>query len=362
MSTTFEWQVYEETEWERAIESGILSASTADEQATTTQQIRRDNTKRIAYLRWLSLAGVVVAILYLWIVHAPWFVPRADAMSLVDDVASTTTPVRVEADDGYIRFAPVDPAARRPQRLSILSHYIHLSYDAHDSRAVTAAATQIDPLYRALRRLVGLAEPESVIKIDITPRTIATSWQISTDSLLIPSPAFLQAPDGAAPEMLLQSLRIALTNIVLTEGLAENPVRPQWSFLIDGLRKWLQTCYRIQGESQCEGRRPIMSAAPNATPALSLADLTFQDSDWVAATERAGRIRAAESLVAYIVQVYGVEKLPLLLAGLRQHNSWQTLIPAIFGLSAEQFEQEWYHAGQVRQTTAHWLDLSHSER
>jgi len=41
------------------------------------------------------------------------------------------------------------------------------------------------------------------------------------------------------------------------------------------------------------------------------------------------------------VQTHGREKLPGLLDGFHTHDSWETLIPAVTGVCAEQFESGW---------------------
>jgi hypothetical protein len=342
-SPSFEWQVFEERDWEDAVASGFLAGDKAHAQAPPPTY---DPSPRV-HLPWLSLAGVAVALLFLWMVYAPWSAQRADAMPIEDNSAVQTIPVQVKAKDGYLRFSQLDPASRSPQRLRILSAYFQFEYDLGDQDSVTVAAAQIDPFYRALRQAVGLGEPVGLIQIDVTPRTITTGWQLSRESVLIPSPAFAQIPAESASATVVQSLRVALTHLVLTERLAAAPIHPKWNFLVDGLRHWLQSCFDPQGEHDCEER---MAAATvlNATPPLSLANLTFTDSDWVAATWGVERIRSAKWLMAYLVDVYGVEKLPVLLDGQHQHHTWQTLTPAVFDLSFEQLEQEWHQADAVR--------------
>lgn len=54
-----------------------------------------------------------------------------------------------------------------------------------------------------------------------------------------------------------------------------------------------------------------------------------------------GRTVAIATMLEYGVLTYGHERLPDLLAGLGQHESWETLIPATFGVSATKFEVGW---------------------
>jgi hypothetical protein len=49
----------------------------------------------------------------------------------------------------------------------------------------------------------------------------------------------------------------------------------------------------------------------------------------------------AETVIEYIVATYGRDHLPHLIAALGDHASWKTLIPAVFGVSAREFEAGW---------------------
>jgi hypothetical protein len=54
-----------------------------------------------------------------------------------------------------------------------------------------------------------------------------------------------------------------------------------------------------------------------------------------------GQTVALATLIEYAVDTYGRERLPALVAGLSKHESWNTLLPAVFGVSAAEFEAGW---------------------
>jgi hypothetical protein len=54
-----------------------------------------------------------------------------------------------------------------------------------------------------------------------------------------------------------------------------------------------------------------------------------------------GQAVALATLIEYAVAAYGRERLPMLVAGLGQYDTWDTLIPAVFGISASEFEAGW---------------------
>jgi hypothetical protein len=51
---------------------------------------------------------------------------------------------------------------------------------------------------------------------------------------------------------------------------------------------------------------------------------------------------ALETMVEYAATTYGSERLPALLAALPHHTSWETLLPAVFGVSITEFESGWH--------------------
>lgn len=48
------------------------------------------------------------------------------------------------------------------------------------------------------------------------------------------------------------------------------------------------------------------------------------------------------TVLNYGVATYGRERLSALVDGMGEHESWKTLIPAVFGVSAADFETGWW--------------------
>ena len=92
-----------------------------------------------------------------------------------------------------------------------------------------------------------------------------------------------------------------------------------------GKRSLAQTLARNE-----HGRRSDIDLAGASSRARSVA--------WL---HQAGRRVALATLVEYVVATYGRERLPALVAGLGQYESWDTLLPAVFGVSATEFEAGW---------------------
>lgn len=56
---------------------------------------------------------------------------------------------------------------------------------------------------------------------------------------------------------------------------------------------------------------------------------------------RPGQTIALATLIDYAVVIYGHERLPALMVGLGQYETWDTLLPAVFGVPTNEFEAGW---------------------
>jgi hypothetical protein len=67
----------------------------------------------------------------------------------------------------------------------------------------------------------------------------------------------------------------------------------------------------------------------------------LEEPDSLRLVRHPGHTVALATLVEYAVVTYGRERLPALVAGLGQYDSWGTLLPAVFGVSSAEFEAGW---------------------
>lgn len=67
----------------------------------------------------------------------------------------------------------------------------------------------------------------------------------------------------------------------------------------------------------------------------------IEESSSLSQVSHPGRTVALATLIEYAVAAFGRERLPALVAGLGQYDSWETLLPAVFGVSAAEFEAGW---------------------
>lgn len=224
------------------------------------------------------------------------------------------------------------------------SDRFRFEYYQRDAETVKGLATRVEALYAGLRGDAGLEPPpaDEKLTVQIVPRTDVVDWHFTGDTLTVPSPALLPVPVEYSDEVrLTRSVARPLARRVLDEALQAAQVEPGWRLMTEGLHHWLgwdgstlPSAWRYHAEGllreQLEKRGP-----------LHLTDLTapvteqWDRSDWWL------RTMAAETIVEYAVDAYSRERLPALLGGLGEYETWDTLIPAVFGVPADEFEAGW---------------------
>lgn len=128
---------------------------------------------------------------------------------------------------------------------------------------------------------------------------------------------------------------------MLDEARAQVEIKSQWQPLVEGLYLrlgWegspLPSAWHYQLEEalrqRVEGRIP-----------LPLAELTPWSAKGWDSWNRRIRSMGAVTLVEHAVATHGRERLPALLHGLAEHETWDALIPAVFGVPMRDFEAGW---------------------
>jgi hypothetical protein len=221
------------------------------------------------------------------------------------------------------------------------------------------------------------------------------------DRFIVPSPAVYQAPvELTDADLLAQSLVLPLLAQVLAQARERYAIGQPWQSLLDGLGLWqvwdldlplaswreevvkwiyvdwpatrpgqsvvlpahhreLCAVHRLWLRSPTQIGIPLLCADPDweawySTPLGLREPLIRLDQLAVSVPPdeslgplsssympHLGQTVALATLVEYTVATYGRERLPALLAGLGQSDSWDTLIPAVYGVSPAAFEAGW---------------------
>lgn len=304
--------------------------------------------------------------------------------------------------EGWQRTMPDDELWGAPHRLE--SDYFVYHFRQNDAEVVAAVAPQIDALYAELQRNFGLTPVTEKLVIEVTVEhatgaVLTPRWE--SEPLVVPSPALYFAPvDLSDSAILAQSIALPLIDYMGERAIENHTIPTRWQPLLNGLRLWqlwnldmplaywqqdlVKWIYVDAPKAAVEQRSMLPTSytelcamhslwmlspafiaiplkcneldaliwSPNRwsafVPRIRLDELSMPQTDWNQpfAQETNNPYYYSETvviatLIEYAVKVYGVEHLPVLLAGLPQYDTWETLIPAVYGVSPSEFEQGW---------------------
>jgi hypothetical protein len=303
-----------------------------------------------------------------------------------------------ETERGWLRTKP-DPALWGVP-LTLETDHLIWRYRRRDEAAVAPIAEQFDALYAQLQRDYGLAQSSEDdkqaihVQVDYFPGLV-TAYQFSDDPIVVPSPAVYLVPmERAEADILGQTVALSLLKSMWAQAVAQHGIEPSWTFLAGmslwqmwemglGLSEWrddvVQWVYgdvaSDAGDSEvrlparyrelCAAYgiwmiKPVSIGIPlqcDSRDGSPLHDLmlislrhenlgSFQYISSYPRVEQAVRMERplqGSTVVDYAVTTYGRERLPDLVAALGQHDSWETLAPAVYGVSLDEFEEGWRH-------------------
>ncbi len=280
------------------------------------------------------------------------------------------------------------------------TRFFRFTFHERDAAAVETVAANIDAIYTGLREDLRLPPPDDaekrpiVVTVPEAPQLDMLSIYFWREGLELPSPGLLPVLENATPAQALeQTIHRALIQNLFQQPEVRLRVRPPWYLLIEGTRvwqlqqashngiwytdrvRWLYTewpairrgdralaageadwlCQVSTGGTPLIANRLLPDDCGNADPAQlmqnmplppqHLADLEMMPSSpasqeqWV----RQWQLQTIlTSVVDFGVTTYGRQTLPHLLQAMAVYDDWETLIPAVYGVSAAEFENGWH--------------------
>ncbi|MEM7133797.1 MAG: hypothetical protein AAF702_46305 [Chloroflexota bacterium] len=266
-----------------------------------------------------------------------------------------------ESKDGWIRTMP-DTSFWGTQQVLEMDH-LRFELYARDAAYVQERIAQWDELYRNLHTMLGVEMPRADARLTfvITQDPVRGRGGYG-DRFELTSPLLVQTPDYLSLEDYLhQSVVSRLTYHVTTANLFESSngqqyeenVVGRWRTIRRGLRSWLRSeLLDPDWPWDLQAQNVFYASLPEHHP-LKLATLSHGPENM--SDEREAllwRTAATASLFAYVAETYDIntksnKHLPSFIQGFKEHRTWDALIPAIFDITMEEFENDWNH----------WLDL-----
>ncbi|GEM_PF-5064749 len=309
---------------------------------------------------------------------------------------------RRTANGQWLRTAP-EPELWGPEE-TLESRFFRFHFRSRDRDVVLRAASRLDTAYVQGRDRLGLPrppEPSPPIAIQVEfqggrpPR-----WNLDRSAILVPSPQRMGLPQGLSPE---DALVEGALDLLRREAIREAMFRlgdeaaEVTSVTLQGIRVWSAwedrdplTAYRDDLLGWFYGRAPeapgpmperlrtvcqlldvwkrpgwhpgvtlpcsgpvlldrmAVDPRPPARRLVDLAAITWRDEIRMRPRERAlrenvqGKALALATLLSYISEEFGSDRVPGLLGPLATQASWASTAPAHLGVSAEALESGWH--------------------
>lgn len=272
---------------------------------------------------------------------------------------------------------------------TIRREFFTIQYRRLDARAAQKAAALLDSHYVAIRRTFGLPIATTEERIHLIVGLETGFHDRGQQKIQLLSPLRLPVPESVTNgDLLLQSAQSVLVDWAIFEMLSAEPDPAAGqisSSLLSALRLWGQ--WQLDGPLAASRQLQVLAAllpsqanARSVAPLCQLLDLWRPESPgmdfelpclWLAsvatgrvATDKAwsglpsiavispdwrdgspqefgGESIVLATLLDYATRTYGPGRLRLFLSAANHHQSWKTLIPAVFDVPAEEFEMGW---------------------
>ncbi|MBV7332989.1 hypothetical protein KFU94_33125 [Chloroflexi bacterium TSY] len=224
----------------------------------------------------------------------------------------------------------------------------HLQFEFRDRDATTinTIAQQIEQEYVELYKILGLEAPQPADKLIIAlmPNDVGRRQTIG-NRLEFTSPQLSLIPATMSDaEFIHHYIMSRLTYRAVTEAMSNyrNRNQYQWENVIWGFTGWLRTDILGQRAPWHEQAERLFKRNSHKRLPLSLSSVTSSEYFMQPNQENImWHYIATESVIDYALNTYGRHKIPALLQAFSDHETWMSLIPAVFELPAEQFELDW---------------------
>jgi hypothetical protein len=249
-----------------------------------------------------------------------------------------------QTETGWVR---TKPAVEDWGRLHTLATpHLQFEFYERDAAPMLALAEPMERAYVKLYALLGRKLPPQPITLTfaVVPDRVH-EFTPTEDGLTFSSPLLLKTPVGLTPSQ--------YTAHLIVNRLADQALRQ----MVDSSRR--RGANRWQSMVRAANGRLRSEILGQRSPWQQQAERLFRQTNWTLSPLRltdisdrySGKIpsratimweyMAAESVIDYVVQVYGWEGLAALIRGFGEFSFWNGLIPSVFGVSVPEFEVGW---------------------
>jgi hypothetical protein len=257
----------------------------------------------------------------------------------------------VQKGTGWQRSGPVaafwEPAA------ALDTSSLHFIFGERDRAAVTQIAPLAETLYAGMIRATGQRlTATGALTIEVVPRYLARAT-FDGSRIQVTSPALFLPVFTTEDEIFARLVGDAICEPMLAAVLHQRPSKPQWQSLAESFNCRL-LAHVIRARRLDAGARLAGDLAIGPQGYTKLDDLLDLSVSAGAAQVQDPydlplRSLGADHLIAFTAASYGLDALQRLLAGFAEYDDWETLSPAVFGISAAELETAWGAGSSIDQ-------------
>ncbi len=254
---------------------------------------------------------------------------------------------------GWQRTEPV--AAFWGSRAALDTASLHFAFGEKDRGVVEQAAPAAEALYKRLCRATGQdLAAGGLLTVEIVPGIWALDQGYVDGYVRMSSPMLYRVAPAQRGELFGLLLRQVLADAMFDAVAQQTAVKAQWQTMVGGFRSWLWRSTTVQRVPASETRGLLQLQRGKIVP-MCLDDVIngasksgTQDEYPPWSYPSNGRYRqedrkeAAEQLIEYIAVTYGIDAVPKLLQGFAAFEDWESLTPAVLGVSAAELEAAWH--------------------
>jgi hypothetical protein len=332
-----EWHFSEENEADAAQWPPL-----ADTEANHAQQTMQPRQLYVYVVALTLIAGIVLYWIRQQTEHRIAIIEE-ELVVLQRQLAQPQPQQPTVTDDHRETTAAVADTAILPHRFE--TEYLRFETSAHMVESAKAVAARVNATYRELHQTFGLESTMPIDKLTVMVDSASPQGQRSGAVLVVPEREAAAARHGTTEaDALTHAITGELVGYTLNKALQGRVIKPQWHTMLLALQRYLQ---REHGPNQYWQRQPEYLLRRHLAQTRSI-DLAQQIEDetqtpseiWLFHPPTADEL--ADPLVEFILESYGYGQVPSLLDAFEEHESWETLAPAVFNLSADQFEDAWH--------------------
>lgn len=326
----FQWQVDEEASVE---ETQTCVDATTLENGPQEKETRQKSTQTII------IYVVILLVVLGGVGYQQWQVKQAEPAMLEPAPHSLATSIPPGGAEQPDLVSP-------KYALSKTTKYFQLIYQPQDAITIQAIAPALDQLYATMWQAINPSPlvVDKKLLLEITPEVLPTGWQVQPDRIIVSSLIRVDAlsinvhtPDGTvATSVLLTDLKDAFAEHLLRQAVDTTQIHSHWQLALVGFRHWLRDVPYTE-HSQANPwahpcRLPEQANVSHPFPAYR-----FSDADWTYPYKQAEQIELAQSVAAYVAQIYGPSYIHAMLQAFAHQQGWQALIQHVFQQSPVEF-------------------------